>query len=268
MRTGRTGTAVALAGALAFVAFTAPAAEAADTGIEVTGMVVNNGKPIVVGISEEKSPSLSFRVTWPSGYTPTTIDAHPYLYHGTTAAAGADHGGIYMGSVTLYDDSPTSADCDGELYIDPRYTLDSNNDATTWKIAVAARLWDKTDTKIVAEEYLTGFGSVQVKRAARVTVNASPEPVTKGKTITVTGKATRADWGRHAYVGFGDKLAKLQFRKAGTSTYTTVKYVRANSTGDLKTTVTASADGYWRWSFGETSTTGGATAAGDYVDVR
>jgi hypothetical protein len=268
MRTGRTGTAAALAGALALVAFTAPAAEAADTGITVTDMVVNNGKPIVVGISEEKFPSLDFRVTWPSGYTPTTIDAFPYLYHGTTAAAGAEDGGIYMSSVTLYDDSPTSADCEGELYIDPPYTLDSNNDATTWKIAVAARLWDKTDTKIVAEEYLTGFGSVQVKRAARVSVNASPEPVTKGKTITVTGRATRADWVKDAYVGFGDKLAKLQFRKAGTSTYTTVKYVRANSTGDLKTTVTASADGYWRWSFGETSTTGGATAAGDYVDVR
>ncbi|MFC9911640.1 hypothetical protein [Streptomyces sp. NPDC059862] len=267
MRTGRTGTAAALAGALAFVAFTAPAAEAADTGITVTDMVVNNGKPVVVGISEEKFPSVSFRVTWPSGYTPTTIDAHPYLYHDTTAAAGADHGGIYMASVTTYDDSPTSGDCDGELYIDPRYTLDSNNDATSWKIAVAARLWDESDTKIKAEEYLTGFGSVQVKRAARATVNASPEPVAKGRTITVTGKATRADWAKHAYVGYGDKLAKLQFRKAGTSTYTTVKYVRAGSTGDLKTTVTASADGYWRWTFGETATTGGATAKGDYVDV-
>ncbi|MFI1566135.1 hypothetical protein ACH4ZX_24285 [Streptomyces sp. NPDC020490] len=271
MRTGRTGavtvTATALAGALAFTVFAAPAAQAADTGITVTGMVVNNGKPIVVGISEEKSPGLSFRVTWPASHTVTTIDAHPYLYHDTTAANGADHGGIYMGSVTLYDDSPTSADCDGELYIDPPYTLDSNNDATTWKIGVVARLWDKTDTKLQAQEYLTGFGSVAVKRAARATVNASPEPVAKGKAITVTGRATRADWVKHAYVGHADKLAKLQFRKAGTSTYQTVKYVRTNSTGYLKTTVTASADGYWRWSYGETSTTGGATAKSDYVDV-
>ncbi|WP_327180293.1 hypothetical protein OG599_14350 [Streptomyces sp. NBC_01335] len=40
------------------------------------------------------------------------------------------------------------------------------------------------------------------------------------------------------------------------------------STGALKTTVTASADGYWRWTFGGTPTTGTATATGDYVDVR
>ncbi|WP_324783529.1 hypothetical protein [Streptomyces sp. H51] len=267
MRTGRTGAAAALAGALAFTAFTAPAARAADTGITVTDLVVNNGKPIVVGVSEAKHPSLSFRVTWPAGYTPTTMDANPYLYHDTTAAKGADQGGIYLSSVTLYDDSPTSADCEGDLYIDPPYTLDSNNDATSWKIAVSARLWDKTHTQLKAHEYLTGFGSIAVKRAARATVNASPEPVAKGRTITVTGRATRADWVKHAYVGYADKLAKLQFRKAGTSTYQTVKYVRTGSTGYLKTTVTASADGYWRWSYGETSTTGGATAKSDYVDV-
>ncbi|WP_406382949.1 hypothetical protein [Streptomyces sp. NBC_01618] len=39
-------------------------------------------------------------------------------------------------------------------------------------------------------------------------------------------------------------------------------------TGNLKTTVKASTDGYWRWTFSEMSTTGGAAAAGDYVGVR
>ncbi|MFC9621796.1 hypothetical protein ACFTXM_18005 [Streptomyces sp. NPDC056930] len=41
-----------------------------------------------------------------------------------------------------------------------------------------------------------------------------------------------------------------------------------NSTGNLKTTVTASVDGYWRYTFAGTTTTPPATAAGDYVDVR
>lgn len=43
------------------------------------------------------------------------------------------------------------------------------------------------------EEYITGPGGVQVKRAARVSVNAAPEPVTKEKAITVTGSLIRAD---------------------------------------------------------------------------
>ncbi|MHC3451201.1 hypothetical protein [Streptomyces prasinus] len=267
MRTGRSALTAALTGALALVAFTAPPARAADTGVTVTNMVVNKGKPIVVGVSEEKNPGVGFRMTWPSGHSSNDITAFPYLYHDTTAAKARDKGGIYTGFVTYYDDTPRAADVEGELYIDPPWTLDSNNDATTWKIAVNVRLWTPDD-KLKAEENLTGLGTVQVKRAARATVNASPEPVTKNKTLTVTGRLTRADWVKHAYTGYGDKLAKLQFRKAGTSTYTTVKTVRANSTGSLKTTVKATADGYWRWTFGETSTTGGATAAGDHVDVR
>ncbi|CAM5537971.1 hypothetical protein [Streptomyces fumanus] len=267
MSTGRTGFVAALTGALALAAFTAPAAHAADTGIKVSNVVLNKGKPIVVGTTAEVEPTISFHATWPSGYSMPRVDFDPFLYHGTTAAKGAESGGIYAGGYTCYEDGSRAADCEGTLYIDPPYRLDSNNDATTWKLAFHAMLWTK-DGKLKADEYLTGLGSVPVKRAAKLTVNASPEPVTKGKTLTVTGKATRADWVRHKYTGYADKLAKLQFRKAGTSAYTTVKTVRANSAGDLKTTVKAATDGYWRWTFGESSTTGGATAAGDYVDVR
>ena len=61
---------------------------------------------------------------------------------------------------------------------------------------------------------------------------------------------------------------KLQFRKAGSSTYTTVKTIKTNSTGNLSTTVKASVDGYFRYSFAGTSTTPAVNAAGDYVDVR
>ncbi|MBC2904099.1 hypothetical protein [Streptomyces cupreus] len=262
MRAGRSGSAVALAGALALVAFTAPAAEASDTGITVSNLVINNGKPVIVGTAAEVTPDFTLHVKRPSGYAYNEVEASPFLYHGVTAAQGAQEGGIYSGGETYYEDGSV----EGELYIDPPYTLDSNNDATTWKIAVSARTWG-SDGQPDAEEYLTGLGTVQVKRVAKATVNASPEPIAKGKTLTVTGRLTRADWVKHAYVGYGGKSAKLQFRKAGTSTYSTVKIVQANSTGDLKTTVTASADGYWRWTFSETSTTGGATAKGDYLDV-
>ncbi|MGP2436685.1 hypothetical protein [Streptomyces sp. JW3] len=268
MSTGRTGgVAAVIAGALALAAFTAPAAQAADTGIAVSQVVLNKGKPIVVGTTAEVEPTISFHVSWPAGYSMPNVDFDPFLYHGTTAAKGAESGGIYAGGYTCYEDGTRAADCEGTLYIDPRYRLDSNNDATTWKLAFHAMLWTKSG-QVKSEEYLTGKGSVAVKRAAKVTVNAAPEPVAKGKTLTVTGKATRADWVKHTYPGYADKLAKLQFRKAGTSTYSTVKTVRASSTGALKTTVKAATDGYWRWTFGETATTGGATAAGDYVDVK
>lgn len=90
---------------------------------------------------------------------------------------------------------------------------------------------------------------------AKLTTNASPEPVSAGTTLTVTGKLSRANWDDNAYHGYANQSVKPQFRKAGTSTYTTVKSVTTSSTGTLRTTVTASADGYWRYAFAGTTTT-------------
>jgi hypothetical protein len=61
---------------------------------------------------------------------------------------------------------------------------------------------------------------------------------------------------------------KLQFRKNGTSTYTTVKTIRTVANGDLKTTVTATADGFFRYVFAATATTSDAFAAPDFIDVK
>lgn len=270
MKSGRPGPVAVLVGALALTALTSAPAQAASTGITVSDIVVNGGKPIVVGTADVKEPPVSFRIALPAGYStadPFRYDANPFLYHDTTAAKGADNGGLHMGTYTCYEESARAARCEGSLSIDPRYDLDSHNDATTWKIGVTKRLWNANDT-LKAEEYTTAPGSVRVQRWAKASVNASPEPVTKGKTITVTGSLTRADWVKHTYTGYAGQSVKLQFRKAGSSAYTTVKTVNSSSTGALKTTATASADGYWRYTFGGTSTTGTATAAGDFVDVR
>ena len=266
----RAGAVSVVVGALALSVFTAPTAQAADTGITVSSVVVNGGKPIVVGTTDVKEPPVTFKVNLPAGYStanPFAYDAYPFLYHGTTAAKGADSGGLRMGLYTCYEASARVANCEGELLIDPRYDLDSNGDATTWKIGVVTRLF-KSNGDRKAEEYSTASGSVQLKRWAKATVNASPEPVKKGGTLTVTGSLKRADWVKHKYTGMSAASVRLQFRQKGSSVYSTVKTVKTSSTGALKTTVKASVDGYWRWNFGGWSTTGTAVTAGDYVDVR
>ncbi|MFI9153035.1 hypothetical protein [Streptomyces sp. NPDC053367] len=265
MRTGRTGTVVALAGALALGALAAPTAQAADTGVTVTNMVVNGGKTIVVGPTEVKRPKFSFHVTLPGRLTLDDVDVIPFLYRYDTTPAGAWRSGGILPSGVGCGDAPSGGyNCSGDFSVD-RSTLDSNGDAATWKFAVLAKVWSGDEFK--TEEYLTGLGYERVKRSARVTVNASPEPAVKGRPITVTGKITRADWALDRYVNYGGKQATLQFRKAGTTTYKAVRTVTANSTGDLRTTVTASYDGYWRWSAGGTATTSGAGSTADYVNV-
>lgn len=47
-----------------------------------------------------------------------------------------------------------------------------------------------------------------------------------------------------------------------------MKTVKTNSTGTLKTTVKASVDGYWRYSFAGTATTPAVNSTGDFVDVK
>ncbi|WP_323180882.1 hypothetical protein [Streptomyces sp. NBC_01142] len=93
-----------LVGALAMTALTAAPAQAASTGITVSDVVVNGGRPIVVGTADAKEPPVSFRIALPAGYStadPSRYDASPFLYHDTTAAKGADTGGLHMGSYTL-----------------------------------------------------------------------------------------------------------------------------------------------------------------------
>ncbi len=107
-----------------------------------------------------------------------------------------------------------------------------------------------------------------LQRASRIAVNVGPEPVKKGKTITVTGKLIRANWDAGNYGGYATQPVKLQFRKNGTNTYTTVKTIKTTTRGDLKTTVKATADGFFRYVFAGNTTTPAVTAAADFIDVK
>ncbi|MFJ2115888.1 MULTISPECIES: hypothetical protein [unclassified Streptomyces] len=272
---GRTVAAAVLVGALGLSALNAPAAQAADTGITVSDIVINNGKPIVAGTSKEVEPPLAFNVALPSGYStadPFSYDGYPFLYHGSLKRA-ADTGENFIspGSYTCYEIDSRRARCEGNLYIDPHPSqehVDSNSDATTWKVAVSLRLF-KANGNLKAGEHETRSQTVQLKRAAKVTAaDVTPEPVTKGKKITVTGKLTRANWSTKKYGAYGDRTVSLQFRAKGSDSFKTVKKATTSGTGALKSTVTASTDGSYRWVYYGNTTTGTAVSTADYVDVR
>ncbi|MEU8771290.1 calcium-binding protein [Streptomyces griseus] len=245
----RTSAGVVVAGALAVSALAVPAAQAGgrsgDTAI--TKVTVNGGAAVVVGTSAAKKFSVTLTAKDDSG-----ID-------------GAD--------VTLFGPSfgmlsPTSTSCSGNtctarFVVDPKVDLAYSNEvAGTWYVDA----WvDANDGDYVWTEKVKSF---KFQRASKITVNASPEPVKKGKTITVTGKLTRADWDTFTYKGYSKQSVQLQFKKKGAKSYSTVKTVKTSSTGALKTTVKASADGTWRYSFAGTSTTPAVSAAGDFLDVK
>ncbi|MGH3731402.1 MAG: hypothetical protein ACRDTU_22060, partial [Micromonosporaceae bacterium] len=95
----------------------------------------------------------------------------------------------------------------------------------------------------------------------------TPEPVSKGGTVTTSGALTRANWETRNYTGYTSQSVALQFRTT-TGSYSTVKSVTSGTGGAVKTTASTTVDGCWRWNFAGTTTTPAVVATGDCVDVR
>ncbi|MBK5993249.1 DUF5707 domain-containing protein [Streptomyces microflavus] len=234
----------------------AAAQQQGDT--KVLSVVANGGKPLAVGTKSKQKFSIAITATDDSGIA----DASTIIWIGESLEDDED--------VFYFEQNESRASCKVvkantstctlSVTFDPKEMI--NTDAANWRIgaAVFANDGDYTVNDSAAK--------ARVQRFSKLTVNASPEPVKKGKTLTVTGKLTRANWDTATYKGYTAQPVKLQFKKKGAKSYTTVKTVKTSSTGTLKTTVKASADGYWRYSFAGTSTTPAVSAAGDFVDVK
>ncbi|WP_282794076.1 calcium-binding protein [Streptomyces sp. CC224B] len=253
-------TVAALTGALALSALAVPAAHAdeIDGDTRITDVTVNGGKDVVVGTSAKKV-TVSVTATDPDGVRV----AGAILWHGPRYAE-ADGTMLFdeNSGLRCTEVNAKTLTCRGTVLADPRTNVKKNSLAGGWKVFAYAHGED--DDMIVLDSY----EKFSVKRAARLTVNASPEPVKKGKALTVAGALTRANWETRTYAGYTGQPVKLQFKKKGASAYTTVKTVKTDARGKLRTTVKASADGTFRYVFAGSSTTPAVTSAGDAVDVR
>ncbi|MYR95857.1 MULTISPECIES: hypothetical protein [unclassified Streptomyces] len=245
---------VAGGAAAVFTAVAAVPAGAAEGGASFSRVQVNGGKPIVIGTSKEVAVPASLRVVTTGKWKWTPL---VFLYRKNTDDK-------LWHAIETSDCPKPVGTCDirETMYFDPSTWPMRNSEAGAWKVA--------------GEVYFQGGGgdvdatglTVHVKRNSRLTVNASPEPVAKGKTLTVTGKVTRANWETRKYASYGGRHVSLQFKPAGATSYTTVKKVYANGSGSLKTTVKASRTGTWRWAYYGNTTTGASQSAGDHVVVK
>ncbi|MEU0070517.1 calcium-binding protein [Streptomyces sp. NPDC006332] len=287
-------TVAAVTGALALSALVVPAAQAAGQGAPsldrpsvaerfgtssarsafgvasaaptVSNVTVNAGKNIVLGTTVAKTINVSLTASHPSGIEDAYID----LWHGTDVQDDLN-GWLPPNEETASctATSATTSKCKLTITVRPGLHSDdgigdlyANLLAGTWHVTAAAL---SKDGEVYSNDF---YKTHKVQRLSKLTVNASPEPVKKGKTITVVGKLSRANWEDGKYHGYTGQPVKLQFRKKNSNTYSTVKTIKTNSTGNLSTTVKASVDGYFRYAFAGTSTTPAVNATGDFVDVR
>ncbi|WP_351230152.1 calcium-binding protein [Streptomyces sp. NPDC002133] len=261
MRIRVTAAAVTICGALTLSVLAVPGAQAAG-GPTITKVVVNGGKNIVVSPTTATNFTATVTASDPSGVIETGLT----LWYGSGSYNDAKGWIASSGERKCIASSSTTTTCTipFQVIANPRALVNevTNSLAGTWHVSASA--FSRNRVQTVNESFTT----VKVQRASQLTVNATPEPVKKDATITVTGKLSRANWDTHKYAGYASQPVKLQFRAKSSGTYTTVKTITTSSAGTLSTTVKAMADGYYRYSFAGTSTTPAANATGDFVDVQ
>ncbi|WP_030687065.1 hypothetical protein [Streptomyces sp. NRRL B-1347] len=253
-------TVAAVSGAVVLSALAVPAAQAFDShkgNTKITKVVVNGGKDLVIGTSKKK-----FVITV-TGTDPKGIkEGIALAWHGKSYPDRVD--GLIAPRVDpkCVKLSATKGTCKAVVVADPS-TL-SNDTAGRWKVLAGLLGKGRAENHVIKGKYTT----VGVKRAAKLTVDAAPEPVEKGESLLVSGALTRANWESRKFAGYTGQPVKLQFKAKGASSYTTLKTVKSDAKGNLKTIVKASADGTFRYAFAGSSTSPAVVSAGDFVDVR
>ncbi|WP_338684348.1 hypothetical protein QD712_28625 [Streptomyces acidiscabies] len=238
----------------------APRGDEKAGATRISNVVVNGGRPVKLTYEPLQDFEATFTATDPSGIAGGGM----YLYKGAYDTPDAVLHSTWPATCTKVN--ATTATCEASFaYIHPRVTLGRNSFAGTWRVAAWA---ESTDRKSYTDLHAAASAAIQ-HDTTLTTTDATPEPIAKGRTLTITGRLSAANWETTGgYPGYAGVKATLQFRKNGTSAYTTVKTVTTDRAGTLKTTVRASADGFWRYVFPGSPNAAPTTAAQDYVDVR
>ncbi|MFD5323730.1 hypothetical protein [Streptomyces sp. NPDC127092] len=106
-----------------------------------------------------------------------------------------------------------------------------------------------------------------VRTETRVTgLKASPDPVAKGSTITVTGSLQQYTSG--AWRGLGSQSVSIWYKKWGTTTWKQVASGKSSSTGAVSLKTTATADGWYQIRYYGDGTHFQTFSGQDWVDVR
>ncbi|MFA1540352.1 hypothetical protein [Actinomadura monticuli] len=116
-----------------------------------------------------------------------------------------------------------------------------------------------------AEPSISGTDYIDVRYRTRIIdFTAGPEPVQKGRTVTVVGTLYRETdkWKPYAY-----KTIKFYFRPKGSSTWTYLGTQKTDRLGRFRKGFKASKDGTWR-AYTSATSTYVKTYRDDYVDVR
>lgn len=138
-----------------------------------------------------------------------------------------------------------------------------NSDAGAKTVVTSA---DSSDYVTTNRVFTGGFSLKRRTAWQSRSFDASPEPVKRGRNITIKARLLIANWSSDRYDGYGARTIAIQFRTP-TGSYSTVKTATTASNGWVTTTVPAKQTGVWRVNYGGNSYAGSAVVVGDAVTV-
>ncbi|MGW1728975.1 calcium-binding protein [Streptomyces sp. NPDC002306] len=257
--TAAAATAAAFSAVLAAAAFAVPAAGAdQNSDTEFWNFDVNQVRDHTVGVDAARKRvfMVGATVTDPSGVQSVSFE----LRHGEDPAK-AD--GLMVGRAHCVKLNATTSECAALLTADPNVNLRSNSLAGLWFATPVAVDGDGNTTR---ED---GPYLAYLKRNTYMSQTvASPQPVKKGKSLTVKAQMTVASWDKHKNVPLAGHQVLLQYRKGTTGPFVTLKKIKTDRNGWATATVKATADGAYRYDFAGTKLTLAAAGSADFVDVK
>jgi hypothetical protein len=146
---------------------------------------------------------------------------------------------------------------------------DGAGDFTITTTAVRDGYWRVDTSEMPGDGELPATSSsdyVDVRyRTAISAFNAAPEPIKKGRKLTVSG-TLKGD--TTAWKALPGQSVKIYFFADGAATWTYEGTAKTTSTGHFSHTFTAAKDGTWRATYAGSTTYLAVTGSGDHVDVR
>ena len=260
-----TAPAAALSAALAVAALAAPAAGADqdDSATTFSNIDVNHDwQDYTVGVdaATKRLIPISATLSDPSGIKSVSIE----LRRGDDAEKPD---AVITAGAHCHKTNEITSWCEALLTADPKVNLHSNALAGLWYLSFVATDGEGNVTRGDGLTDLTSFA--RVKRTTYMSqTDAGPEPVTKGKNLTVKAQMTVASWETNKNVPLVGHQLLLQYRKGTSGPFKTLKKVKTDRNGWATATVQATADGAYRYTFEGTNLTMPAAGWTDYVDVK
>ncbi|MFE1317829.1 hypothetical protein [Kitasatospora phosalacinea] len=225
--------AVAAVGAVAVVLVPATAPEASRGDTALVSVVVNQGRTVELGAAETRTVTVEVTARDDSGIR--AVDP--------IGLWGPNYAALKVGpmSCTPLDGSGTTARCRGEATVAATARALFDDQAGSWfvDLRIRARDGDRYVSKNAA-----GFS---LKRTALIDLAEAPVRATVGEAVTVRARLQRADWDSNTEIPQQGATAYLQFRPAGSSTWTTLAAAVTDGGGQLALNVPIRGPGTFQW---------------------